>query len=258
MSTGSVQIGGKQLVSIKDAVSRVSYSRDYITRLAREKKITAANIDRRWFVDLESLQHYEEQAEMERELRKKQLRAERLREQEMTQRVVRTRKRTATRARTLRVRSIVATACIALVGLGGGVVAYDWLSGPAVVWVPAAVSKANIGQAEVLADAAADHVVSRDTSSASVADAVPEQATAWLEPSFATSTRSIAESVEHGVLLLPAQATSAAVAAYFSDTVMVREVDGVQEVVPVDAAGRAVGEAIPFVAVPVTTENYDG
>ena len=51
------EIDGKKLQSIKSAAKLTSYSRDYITRLAREQKIVASFIERKWFIDIESLHH---------------------------------------------------------------------------------------------------------------------------------------------------------------------------------------------------------
>lgn len=59
-----------------------SYSADYITRLARERKVQALRIGRRWFVDPVSVSSYVEVQQYEQQVRQKHLRQERLREQQ--------------------------------------------------------------------------------------------------------------------------------------------------------------------------------
>jgi excisionase family DNA binding protein len=79
MST-QIEINGSSLISIKDAAKRVSYSRDYVVRLAREQKIVASQIGRQWFVDLSSLQNFAKSVELEQSVRKQSLSHERKRE----------------------------------------------------------------------------------------------------------------------------------------------------------------------------------
>lgn len=78
--TTAVEINGVTLVPIKEAASAVSYSRDYVARLAREGKIVASQVGRQWFVDLPSLQNFAAAADAVEEVRKNELRAERKRE----------------------------------------------------------------------------------------------------------------------------------------------------------------------------------
>jgi hypothetical protein len=79
MST-AVEINGVTLVPIKEAASRVKYSHDYVSRLAREGKIVASQIGRKWFVDPVSLETFSAEASMLEEVRKEELRQERKRE----------------------------------------------------------------------------------------------------------------------------------------------------------------------------------
>ncbi|MCA9365888.1 hypothetical protein KC723_03250, partial [Candidatus Kaiserbacteria bacterium] len=74
---GEITTDEKNLIAVKEAAQAVGYSRDYITRLAREQKIIAAQISRQWFVNLGSLQSFVELVEIEKMARKNQLRAER-------------------------------------------------------------------------------------------------------------------------------------------------------------------------------------
>ena len=72
-----IEINGVSLIPIKEAAVAVSYSRDYVSRLAREGKIVASQIGRQWFVDLDSLMAFSKIAEVHDEARKQALRTER-------------------------------------------------------------------------------------------------------------------------------------------------------------------------------------
>lgn len=76
-----VLINGENFLPLKEAAEVVSYSRDYVARLARDKKIVATQVGRQWFVDLVSLKNFSETAQMEQSVRKQQLSEERKREQ---------------------------------------------------------------------------------------------------------------------------------------------------------------------------------
>lgn len=84
MST-SIQIDGTNFLPIKDAAKLVSYTRDYVARLAREEKIVAKQIGRQWFVDTISLKNFAEAVALEQEVRKRELSLERKREQVVKQ-----------------------------------------------------------------------------------------------------------------------------------------------------------------------------
>ena len=81
--TNALVLHNKKLLPIRDASSSVSYSKDYITRLAREGKVTATWVGRQWFVDVESLKAYEVDAHAEQQLRQQRLSEERKRESEL-------------------------------------------------------------------------------------------------------------------------------------------------------------------------------
>ncbi len=76
MST-TIEINGVNLIPLKEAATAVSYSRDYVARLAREEKIVASQIGRQWFVDPISLERFVIEAKSLEEVRKEELRAER-------------------------------------------------------------------------------------------------------------------------------------------------------------------------------------
>lgn len=58
-------------IPLSVAVTLVSYSRDYIGRLAREGKIVAEQIDREWFVSRQSLLNFAENTELEDSIKKR-------------------------------------------------------------------------------------------------------------------------------------------------------------------------------------------
>ena len=76
MST-HIEINGDELVPLKLASKKVSYSRDYLSKLARENKIIATQTGRQWFIDMHSLKNFIDSANLEQEVRKQQLRTER-------------------------------------------------------------------------------------------------------------------------------------------------------------------------------------
>lgn len=86
MST-SIEIDGVNLIPVKDATDLVSYSKDYISRLAREGKVVASQVGRQWFVDAVSLKNFAESASLEEEARKVELSAERKRELQAKEKV---------------------------------------------------------------------------------------------------------------------------------------------------------------------------
>lgn len=70
-------------VSAVDAGRQFGYTNDYVSRLAREKKVLASRVGRQWYVDVESLQLFIKQTE---EVKKKN--SERLREERKKERIL--------------------------------------------------------------------------------------------------------------------------------------------------------------------------
>lgn len=60
-----------ELISLSEAVTLVSYSRDYIGRLAREGKILSQQINKQWFVNRHSLLNFFEQSALEDSVKKR-------------------------------------------------------------------------------------------------------------------------------------------------------------------------------------------
>ncbi len=78
-----IKINGSTLVPLKEAAKKISYSRDYLARLARDKKIVATQVGRQWFVDMESVNIFLEGIALEQVVRKQHLSEERKHERLM-------------------------------------------------------------------------------------------------------------------------------------------------------------------------------
>jgi len=79
--SNTVVLNEQTFVPVSELTGNFSYSVDYITRLAREKKIKALQLERRWYVYPASLESYAAVQEWEKEVRQKQLKTDRKREQ---------------------------------------------------------------------------------------------------------------------------------------------------------------------------------
>jgi hypothetical protein len=76
-----LKIGDRNLVTLTDATKLVPYSKDYIAKLARDAKIAAAQFDRQWYIDVDSLKNFFALAQLEVQARAEYTRA--LRKQEL-------------------------------------------------------------------------------------------------------------------------------------------------------------------------------
>lgn len=74
------QITRPRFLPAKEAAAFVSYTPDYVSRLARDGKIVAEKIDQQWFVDLDSLKLFSLQAEADKRQRQTLVREQRLAE----------------------------------------------------------------------------------------------------------------------------------------------------------------------------------
>lgn len=70
----------KRMQKARDAASLVSYSPDYVSRLARQGKIVAEQRGRDWFVDIDSLKLFVLERQAEQRARHEELRQQRLSE----------------------------------------------------------------------------------------------------------------------------------------------------------------------------------
>jgi len=239
----TIEINGKSLCPIKEAAQIVSYSRDYITRLAREEKIVATHIGRQWFVDIDSLKNYVEASTLEQEIRKKQLSEERKRERDIREASLRQNSLHLKKVRTLHVKAVSVASLVLMSGLLGGLAMSSYFSN--LSSSPSQVATAQNSKPVLPAEAAVTKAVAvNDKQEASVAgDAAPSR-----------EVRSMGD-LETGILLLPV-GSSTTIESVLSDRVVVRESsEGVQMVVRVDSDGNVIGNEIPFVLVPVERQE---
>ena len=74
-----LEINGIPYVPVAQAAKQFGYTSDYLTKLAREKKISGSKIHRRWFVSVESIEEFLAHHENTNIKKSKELRTERKR-----------------------------------------------------------------------------------------------------------------------------------------------------------------------------------
>jgi hypothetical protein len=241
----ALTINGRNLLPVKELATRSRYSRDYITKLARDGEVVAAQIGRQWFVDEESLKAFTEASEIESEVRRKHLSLERRREREIKGKVDRLWDIIPKRSRYSAVRALVLTAIIVSGGLFS-IVATQHI--PQVVTHIATLQKAQsvlVGGPEMITDITRSELLAPE-----LEDSTQAQAVVFED----TQSQERLSSQSHGVLLLSdnfALGTSAAqIASVFSDPVAVTFTSSNEGVVsPREGVS---GSPIPFVVVPVS------
>lgn len=243
----SIKINGVTLMPIKDAAASISYSRDYVARLARAGKIVASQVGRQWFIDLTSLQTFSEVALQNEDVRKAELRVERKKELHAKDEFITLEKRVREKIVSQRINAAAVTMSALGLGLTVGVTAYTaWLYIPTLS-VPAdsfASATAPITQTEnALPIATLPHQTMQLT-------------TVMEQPIFAdeSETRRLA-GAEGGIFLLPKSGTVAGeeeLKALFSDPVAV-EFSAENSGVIFYENGEGGVDEYPFVTVPVAS-----
>ncbi|MCA9359265.1 hypothetical protein KC926_03610 [Candidatus Kaiserbacteria bacterium] len=249
--TSTLEINGKKLHPIKDAISSVSYSRDYITRLAREKKIVATNIGRQWFIDLDSLKSYSEISKLESEIRKKQLSEERRNELEIREAVEKSRSKLSAREEVLHKKSVIFASLVLCFGLMSGFT-FDYL-----------FNLANPSYTQSATTPVAVHTNRSVTLSSDEVVKLSEESDLNLDgahtASFSPEIKSLTISNE-GMLLLPNKNVDGdGFSEMFSDEVVFETLSSGERVAYlVDENGVRSDRSIPFVVVPVAnSETYE-
>jgi len=235
--SATIDINGKKMLPIKEVILQVDYSRDYITRLAREQKIVATQIGRQWYVDLDSLHNYQAVVTAEQKIKKRQLSEERKRELAIKEQ--KERQRVEARQRTKKKKVAVMTMCfIVALGTGLGLV------------IESEVRKnfTAVDQLASLNDANTQGPLGADYTSAG-SDA--------LTPEFVPNVSYRDLTSDEGLLLVPMNASgTVATEAYFSDPVtVVEDEDGSRSVRRVNAAGEPTGAEVPFILVPINSNS---
>jgi hypothetical protein len=238
-----IEIDGKKLTSIREACSEVSYSRDYVTRLAREGKIVASLIGRQWFVDTLSLKNYAVQSKVESELRKAQLSEERKQEQLFHKTKEEQTRSQEQSAASVRSRAVATSGAVLTLGLVAGMFVYTAFATPFAVDF-SLPQFGNEGTHRAQTAANANAVSAQRTAPQDVSSATP-----------VTPSKEVAafDAPENGILILP-QGESADATAVFSDEVQIRTAtSGEQTAVLVDTDGKNAEREVPIVLVPVKT-----
>jgi hypothetical protein len=235
-----IEIDGKQLTSIREASGEVSYSRDYVTRLAREGKIVASLIGRQWFVDSESLKNYAAQAQMEAESRKALLSEERKNEQLFHKEKERLASEQTKKYSQLHKKAILVATFVLSFGLSSGAGGHAGFL-PQLASLSSGVSSTQATQSGVDASAASEKIIFQENPSPATPSIFADRKVTSFEPG------------QNGVLIIPSSATSS-VSEVFSDEVEIRTASsGEQTAVLIDSDGEGSSREVPFVIVPVKT-----
>ncbi|MEK7639407.1 MAG: hypothetical protein AAB388_04575 [Patescibacteria group bacterium] len=236
----ALEINGKKLVPIKNAAPVVSYSRDYITRLARDGKVVATHIGRQWYVDIDSLKHYAAVAEDELSIRKQQLSEERKQERKIKKSVEALQATRAKKVKAFHANAVVVTAMVLGVGLVSGLFVNESN------WFNQTANRFSESRVEQLAN------VNQGVSQASKV-IISDTGEVIHFPEFTHEySQLLLDGEQTGVLLLPQALPGDVVKVqdYFSDEVVIeKKSDGTAVV---RRADKQTGE-IPFVLVPVTS-----
>lgn len=235
MST-SVVIDELQLVPVRDASALVPYTRDHITRLAREGKVVAVRLDRQWMIDAASLVSFHASATREEEVRRQRLSEARRREIEVAEFHRAALDQIAGRQQVESYSSLWQTVGIVVCGLCAGIIFYSssqFFATPttSVAQVPAAAG-----------------VVTRAAQSEDSYTTMAE-ATATTRPL----------SLENGIILLPApvsSSTEADLLELFSDEVEVEMVSETQGMVRAPQLGEDAVLSIVRVPSPAAGEVH--
>lgn len=226
--SGALEIDHKKMYDIKSAAELVGYSRDHVAALARAGKIVAAQVERHWYIDLDSLKQYSKITALEQEVKQKHLSEERRSTREVTETLTKRRHRKATHAAAHRKKMHANLAgFLVVLGLTAGVLAQiaPGLLAPADAQL--ASTKVSSG---VIADQDGDFTVFDETIEFS---------------DGAVSVSTMAES-EEAILILPRGVDDPA--AVFSDEVRIRRENGSTTLELIDS-GRVVPLGVVMVPV---------
>lgn len=207
--SGTLEIDHKKMHDIKSAAAAAGYTRDHITALARAGKIVAAQIERQWYVDLDSLMQYVKVTTLEQEVKQKHLSEERRTAHDhATLRTTRKRHRTAaTAAYKKQLHASVAAFAALLIGTAGVLsqVAPSLLAPSS---VQLASTKVPVGVLDLLETSGP--VVTAETASVTFSD-------------DAVEVRQLA-TADEAIVILPVGVSEPLAA--FSDAVVIEELNG--------------------------------
>lgn len=257
----NLEINGLNLLPIKDAAKLVSYSRDYVARLAREKKIVASQIGRQWFIDIISLKSFAEASTLEQSVRQQRLSAERKREQSLKEEMQEIKKSFKGRGRNVRFQAQLVSCLVLAFGLLTGTGLYT-LSSLSSAKVPHTVAVATLGSVGNVSDSRESESYQVVEENLTLAQAKPQVVTMLNTVTdkqvFVDESEVIqlSEVDTKGIFLLPQNGQIqdiAQVKEMFSDDLNIEYID---ENTGVIVYVRENGERVefPFVSVPLSDE----
>lgn len=223
-----LEIDRKKMHSIKLAAAESGYSRDHITKLAREQKIVAVQVGRSWYVDLDSLLQYAHVTQLEQQVKQKHLSESRRIERDVADSLAK-RHTTRARAHAKQVRRVKVTSATAAVLFAFMVSALGYFGSDLTSLAKQQIASAPSG--------ITDPVISSTTNTFQSDQAFIDGS---VEVSYFASDR-------EAIILLP-EMEDASTTTMFSDPVeVVVDETGVSEV-------RLIGDAtgIPSVVVPIS------
>lgn len=257
--SSQVEINGVVFLPIKEAAKKVSYSRDYVARLAREQKILATQIGRQWFVDTASLKNFAEMSALEQTVRKQQLSVARKHEQAITQEVRAHKTVLAKKVRRSPIQAMVMAMLVLGFGLvtGAGVFTASQIF-PVMTHIP---NFARLGAATPtipvteLGTSSESEFAIADAQATTLYTAVTENTSEMKKPLFVNEVemREMSVGNSEGIMLLARDAAlpdAAAVAELFSDEVTVEFKENSTGMVTYTNEDGTTSE-YPFVSVPV-------
>jgi hypothetical protein len=234
--------------SVSLASERFGYSRDYITKLARDKKILATQIGRQWFVDFASLETYTQKSALEQKVRQQELSTTRKVEREI---ILQNQKNVSLaspyQTRLLRQKSALAMMFILGVAATYTLIHFSSMTSPLGMQVASSPLIPEFKNADEVYDVAVLNNV-----------ATIDQAPLAVDFSKESVRFSSLENFDNGILLLPYSAgttTSTKPQDLFSDDVKIlTDEAGQTYVARVNKQNQVVAE-IPFVLVPVNSNQ---
>jgi hypothetical protein len=241
----SLEINGSELKNIRSASELTGYSRDYITKLAREQKITASQIGRQWFVDVDSLSGYAKTVAEEQRLRNEQLSEERRRERQTVQKTTPPEKVSPTKIHSSKKMSVTLSSQMVAVGVLVMGLGFGFTLSQSPIF--------STGFSTQVASTPLLQSIQGHSAELEIQDISGGAPVVFSHESVGLSTM---EGSEKGILLLPQQGKEiGSPTELFSDEVKVLvDEHGNQFIARVDGEGEVV-ERIPFVRVPVTSRN---
>ncbi len=222
-------IDHKKMHSVKSAAGVAGYSRDHITKLARDGKIIGTQVGRNWYVDLDSLKSYAAIANLELEVKKKHTSEVRKATKELREQLDGAAALRSTESARLPKRTQAAVVALGFVCLVSAAGASELLV-PYMKQAPAAAVQSDANPAPVT---------------------TTHRAPSLVNTTFASDAAEVSPLVnpDGAIVLLPLRDADGTVSSstVFSDEVVIEEgAKGERRVVPIDEAGNQLSEGVPF------------